>query len=227
LKTEGVKKMKTDAQIQTDVMQEVKWDPSITHEHIGVAVSGGIVTLSGTVPSYIEKSSAEKAAQRVGGVKAVVEKIEVRIPGSYHRDDQDIAKAILDQFRWHSQVPDDLVKARVENGWVELTGEVEWDYQRSAAENAIRGLTGVRGITNKLGIKAKGVQPFEIKEKIEEALKRAAEREADRIVIEVQGTRVIHSGKVRSFAEFRDVRGAAYSAPGVTSIDDNNLSVAA
>jgi len=219
--------MKTDAQIQTDVMQEVKWDPSITHEHIGVAVSGGIVTLSGTVPSYIEKSSAEKAAQRVGGVKAVVEKIEVRVPGSYHRDDQDIAKAILDQFRWHSQVPDDLVKACVENGWVELTGEVEWDYQRSAAENAIRGLTGVRGITNKLGIKAKGVQPFEIKEKIEEALKRAAEREADRIVIEVRGTRVILSGKVRSFAELRDVRGAAYSAPGVTSIDDNNLSVAA
>jgi osmotically-inducible protein OsmY len=227
LKTEGVKKMKTDAQIQTDVMQEVKWDPSITHEHIGVAVSGGIVTLSGTVPSYIEKSSAEKAAQRVGGVKAVVEKIEVRVPGSYHRDDQDIAKAILDQFRWHSQVPDDLVKACVENGWVELTGEVEWDYQRSAAENAIRGLTGVRGITNKIGIKAKGVQPFEIKEKIEEALKRAAEREADRIVIEVRGTRVILSGKVRSFAELRDVRGAAYSAPGVTSIDDNNLSVAA
>lgn len=219
--------MKTDAQIQTDVMQEVKWDPSITHEHIGVAVSDGIVTLSGAVPSYIEKSSAEKAAQRVGGVKAVVEKIEVRVPGSYHRDDQDVAKAIIDQFRWHTQVPDDLVKASVENGWVDLTGEVEWNYQRSAAEDAITGLTGVRGITNKIAIKAKVVQPFEIKEKIEEALKRAAEREADRIAVEVRGTRVILSGKVRSFAEFRDVRGAAYSAPGVTSVDDNNLSVAA
>jgi osmotically-inducible protein OsmY len=227
LKTEGVKKMKTDAQIQTDVMQEVKWDPSITHEHIGVAVSGGIVTLSGTVPSYIEKSSAEKAAQRVGGVKAVVEKIEVRVPGSYHRDDQDIAKAVLDQFRWYSQVPDDLVKARVENGWVELTGEVEWDYQRSSAENAIKGLTGVRGVTNKIDIRAKVVQPLSIKEKIEEALKRAAEREAGRIVVEVRGTRVILSGKVRSFAELRDVRGVAFSAPGVTSVDDNNLSVAA
>jgi len=220
-------KMKTDAQIQTDVMQELKWDPSITHEHIGIAVSDGIVTLSGTVPSYIEKSSAEKAVQRVGGVKAVVEKIEVKVPGSYHRDDQDIAKAIIDQFRWHTQVPDDLVKARVENGWVELTGDVEWDYQRSAAENAIRGLTGVRGITNKIVIKAKVVQPFEIKAKIEEALKRAAERETDRIAVEVRGTRVILSGKVRSFAELRDVKGAAYSAPGVTSVDDNNLSVAA
>ena len=219
--------MKTDSQIQADVIRELDWDPSITHEHIGIAVSDGIVTLSGTVPSYIEKSSAEKAAQRVGGVKAVVEKIEVRVPGSYHRDDQDIAKAIVDQFRWHTQVPDELVKASVENGWVELTGDVEWDYQRSAAEKAIRGLTGVRGITNKIAIKAKAVQPFEIKEKIEEALTRAAERETDRIAVEVRGTRVILSGKVRSFAELRDVRGAAYSAPGVTSVDDNNLSVAA
>jgi osmotically-inducible protein OsmY len=227
LKTEGVKNMKTDAQIQTDVMQELKWDPSITHEHIGVAVSDGIVTLSGTVPSYIDKTSAEKAVQRVGGVKAVVEKIEVKVPGSYHRDDQDIAKAIIDQFQWHTQVPHALVKARVENGWVELAGDVEWDYQRSAAENAIRGLTGVRGITNKIAIKAKVAQPFEIKEKIEEALKRAAERETDRIAVEVRGTRVILSGKVRSFAELRDVRGAAFSAPGVTSVDDNNLSVAA
>jgi len=219
--------MKTDAQIQADVMQELKWDPSITHEHVGVAVADGVVTLSGMVPSYIEKSSAEKAVQRVGGVKAVVEKIEVKIPGSYHRDDQDIAKAIVDQFRWHSQVPDDVVKTRVENGWVELSGEVEWDYQRRAADNAVKGLTGVRGITNKIAIKAKVVQPVEIKSRIEEALKRAAERETDRITVEIRGTRVILSGKVRSFAELRDVRGAAYSAPGVTSVDDNNLSVAA
>jgi osmotically-inducible protein OsmY len=219
--------MKTDAQIQTDVMQELKWDPSITHEHIGVAVADGIVTLSGTVPSYIEKSSAERAAQRVSGVKAVVEKIEVKVPGAYHRDDQDIAKAILDQFRWHTQIPDDVVKPRVENGWVELTGEVDWDYQRSAAENAIRNLTGVKGITNRITIKARVAQPFEIKSKIEEALKRAAEREADRIRIEVQGTRVVLSGKVRSFAELRDVRGAAFSAPGVTAVEDTNLSVGA
>ena len=219
--------MKTDAQIQTDVMQELKWDPSITHEHIGVAVADGIVTLSGTVPSYIEKSSAERAAQRVSTVKAVVEKIEVKVPGSYHRGDEDIAKAILDQFRWHSQVPDELVKASVENGWVQLTGEVEWDYQRNAAENAIRGLTGIKGITNRIAIKAKVVEPSEIKSKIEDALKRAAEREADRIGVEVRGTRVILSGKVRSFAELRDVRGAAFSAPGVTAVEDSNLSVAA
>jgi osmotically-inducible protein OsmY len=219
--------MKTDAQIQTDVMQELKWDPSVTHEHIGVAVSDGIVTLSGTVPSYIEKFAAEKATQRLGGVKAVVEKIEVKVPGSYHRDDQDIAKAVIDQFRWHTQVPDDLVKVSVENGWVELTGEVEWDYQRSAAENAVRGLTGVKGITNKIAIRLKVIQPADIKDNIEQALKRAAEREAGRIAVQVRGTRVILSGKVRSFAELRDVRVAAWSAPGVTVVEDNNLSIAA
>lgn len=219
--------MKTDAQLQTDVMQELKWDPSIAHEHVGVAVTDGIVTLSGAVPTFLEKSLAEKAAQRVSGVKAVVEKIEVKIPGSYHRDDQDIAKSILDQFRWHSQVPEELVKASVEKGWVELTGEVEWDFQRTAAENALRGLTGIRGITNRIAIKAKAVQPSEIKTKIEEALKRAAEREANHIAVQVRGTRVILSGKVRSFAELRDVRGAAFSAPGVTIVEDDKLNVAA
>ena len=219
--------MKTDSQIQADVIRELDWDPSVTHEHIGVAVTDGIVTLSGTVPSYIEKTAAEKASQRVAGVKAVVEKIEVKLPGSLHRDDQDIARTIVDQFRWHSQVPDDLVKASVENGWVGLNGEVEWDFQRSAAEEAVRGLMGVKGISNKITIKPKVVQPSEIKDKIEDALKRAAEREANRIAVQVRGTRVILSGKVRSFAELRDVRGAAFSAPGVTSVDDNNLSVAA
>jgi osmotically-inducible protein OsmY len=219
--------MKSDAQIQTDVMQELKWEPSVTHEHVGVAVADGIVSLSGTVPTYIEKSAAEKAAQRVSGVKAVVEKIEVKGPGSYRRDDQDIAKAIIDQFRWHTQVPDDLIKASVENGWVELTGEVEWEYQRRAAENAVQRLTGVKGINNKIAIRLKVAQSFEIKNKIEEALKRRAEREANRISVEVRGTRVILSGKVNSFAERRDVKGVAWGAPGVTGVDDENLTVAA
>ena len=110
--------MKKDAQIQTDVIQELKWDPSVTHEHIGVSVNDGIVTLSGTVPSFVEKTSAERAVQRVSGVRAVVEKIEVKLPGSFKRDDQEIAKAVLNQFKWNVQVPDDLVKASVEDGWV-------------------------------------------------------------------------------------------------------------
>ncbi|OFZ28328.1 MAG: hypothetical protein A2622_04290 [Bdellovibrionales bacterium RIFCSPHIGHO2_01_FULL_40_29] len=213
--------MKTDSQIQTDIMKELKWDPSVTHEHIGVAVSDGIVTLSGTIPSYIEKSAAEKAAQRVSGVKVVVEKIEVKLPGSYKRDDQDIAKAIVNQFKWNVQVPDDLVKASVEDGWVELSGEVEWDYQRTATESCIRGLTGVNGVSNNITIKAKKVQPDVVKQKIEEALKREAEREARRIAVDVRGSKVILSGTVHSFTEMNDAKWAAWSAPGVTSIENN------
>jgi len=212
--------MKTDSQIQSDVIQELKWDPSVTHEHIGVSATSSIVTLSGTVPNYAEKSAAERAAQRVGGVKAVVEKIEVKLPGSFQRTDQDIAKAIVEQFTWAIQVPEDRVKASVENGWVKLSGEVEWEYQRSAAESAVRGLTGVKGITNNIWIKPK-VQSSDVKQKIEEALKRAAEREARRINVETRGSRVVLSGEVRSFAELRDAKGAAWSAPGVTEVEDH------
>ena len=212
--------MKTDSQIQSDVIQELKWDPSVTHEHIGVSATSSIVTLSGTVPNYAEKSAAERAAQRVGGVKAVVEKIEVKLPGSFQRTDQDIAKAIVEQFTWAIQVPEDRVKASVENGWVKLSGEVEWEYQRSAAESAVRGLTGVKGITNNIWIKPK-VQSSDVKQKIEEALKRAAEREARRINVETRGSRVVLSGEVRSFAELRDAKGAAWNAPGVTEVEDH------
>lgn len=213
--------MKTDSQIQADVIQELKWDPSVAHEHIGVSVTDGIVTLLGTIPSYIEKSAAEKAAQRVAGVKAVVEKIEVKLPGSARRDDQDIAKAVVNQFKWNVQVPESLIKASVEDGWIELSGEVEWDYQRNAAESCIRGLTGVKGVTNNITIKTKKVQPELIKQKIEEALKREAEREARRISVEVSGSRVVLSGNVRSFSEMQDAKGAAWSAPGVTSVENN------
>jgi osmotically-inducible protein OsmY len=219
--------MKSDALIQTEVIQELKYDPRIAHEHLGVAVVDGIVTLSGSVPNYIEKSAAEKAAQRIGGVKAVVEKIEVRIPGTAHKDDEHIAKAIADQFRWHTQVPDDLIKATVEHGWVSLAGTVEWDFQRRAAEKVVKGLTGVRGITNDISLEAKIRQPADIKNKIELALKRAAEREVERLDVQVEGSRVILSGNVRSFAEWRDVTGAAWSTPGVTSVDDTGLKVAA
>lgn len=213
--------MKTDSQIQTDVMQELKWDPSVTHEHIGIAVSDAVVTLSGTVPTYIEKYIAERAVQRVAGVKAVVEKIEVKLSSSAKRDDQDIAKAIVNQFKWNVQVPDEAIKVSVEDGWVSLRGEVEWNYQRTAAEECARWLTGVKGVSNYIRIKEKKVQPEAIKKRIEEALKREAEREARHISVEVSGGRVILSGKVDSLREMQDVRGAAFSAPGVTSVENN------
>lgn len=212
--------MKTDAQIQEDVLDELKWDPSVTHEHIGVAVSDGVVTLSGFVPTYFEKSSAESAAQRVSGVKAIAEKIEVRYPGSYRREDEAIASAIITAFKWNVQVPDDVIKVKVSKGWVTLTGEVEWEYQRTAAENAVKTLSGVIGVTNSIAIKSK-VQVLDVKTKIEDALKRATEREAERIKVSVEGRKVILSGKVRSYAELRDARSAAWSAPGVTDVQDN------
>ncbi len=213
--------MKTDSQIQADVIHALKWDPSVTHEHIGVAVSDAIATLTGTVPSYIEKWSAEKATQRVAGVKAVVEKVEVKLAGSLLRDDHDIAKAIIEQFKWNVQVPDQLVQASVEDGWVELTGEVEWGYQKTAAENCVQGLASVKGISNNISIKAKKVQPEVIKQKIEEALKREIEREARGISVEVSGGKVTLSGNVHSFSEKNNARWAALCAAGVTSVKNN------
>ncbi|OYZ24338.1 MAG: hypothetical protein B7Y39_01395 [Bdellovibrio sp. 28-41-41] len=213
--------MKTDSQIQNDVIQELKWDPSVTHEHIGVMVDDAIVTLSGTVPTYIEKWAAEKAAQKVAGAKAVVEKIQVKLASSSERDDNTIAKAVVQQFKWNVQVPEQLVKASVEDGWVTLSGEVEWDFQRNAAAKCIRGLAGIRGVSNSITIKAKKVQPEVIKQKIEEALKREVEREAQKIKVDVNGSKVTLSGNVHSFREKWDARGAAMSAPGVSTVDNN------
>lgn len=211
--------MKTDSQIQGDVMNELKWDPSVTHEHIGVSVSDGIVTLSGHVPTYLERTESEKCAHRVSGVKAVVNKLEVKIFSSFERDDEDIARAVLDAFKWNLQIPEKNIEIGVKDGWVTLRGSVEWEFQRSAAEGAVKVLTGVTGVTNAISLKPK-ILASGIKTKIEEALKRAAEREANRIDVRVDGSRVTLSGKVRSFSELVDARGAAWSAPGVTEVQD-------
>jgi osmotically-inducible protein OsmY len=216
--------MKTDSLVQADIMQELSFDPKVNHEHIGVAVSGGVATLSGQVPTYFEKLAAEKAAKRVAGVSVVVEKIEVKLPLFHRRDDQDIAKAILTQFKWDTQVPDLMIKASVENGMVELTGEVEWDFQRRAAQKSIRSLAGITSITNNITLQKKSVQPSEIKQRIEAALKREAEKDARHIAVEVNGTKVTLTGKVGSFAEAEDARFAAWCTPGVSKVE-NRLSV--
>ncbi|MDO8335510.1 MAG: BON domain-containing protein [Candidatus Saccharibacteria bacterium] len=215
--------MKTDSQIQADVMQELIWDPRVSHEHIGVAVTDGIVALSGTIPSYIEKSAAERAAQRVAGVKAVVEKIEVKLPSLYEKDDLDIAEAVLNSFLWNVEIPDKLIKVSVENGWVKLTGEVEWNYQRNAAEKLVRSLTGVKGVSNNIILKTREVQAGVVKQKIEDALKREALREAKQINVAINGGTVTLSGKVHSFSEMNDAKLAAWSAPGVTKIENKLL----
>ena len=216
----GEIKMKSDAQLQKNIIEELKWEPSVNHEHIGVAVSDGIVTLSGTVPTFIEKHNAERAAQRVAGVKATVEKIDVKLPGSMLRDDEDIANAIVNQLEWNTLIPQGKIKARVSNGWVILNGEVAWEYQRKEAEKLVRGLTGVKLVTNNIIIKPK-IEATDLKEKIEKALMRAAEHESKQIDVEVEGSHVTLSGVVRSYAELKAVEGAAWGAPGVTEVQDN------
>ena len=212
--------MKTDSQLQMSVIDELKWEPSVSHEHIGVAVTNGIVTLTGNVPTFIEKHNAVQAAQRVLGVKAIVEKIEVKLPGSLVRNDEDIAKAIVTQFEWSTLVPHQKIQVKVSNGWVTLFGEVPWEFQRKAAENLVRELAGVKFISNKIEIKPK-LEAADLKIKIEKALLRAAERESKQINVNVSGSEVVLSGTVRSFAEMKAVEGAAWGAPGVTVVQDN------
>lgn len=158
---------KTDIEIQQDVINEIKWDPSITSSQVNVTANDGIVTLRGSVPHYFEKSKAEDAAQRVGGVKAVADEIEVNLMGSYERSDEQIARAALDAIEWSYSVPRGI-KITVEKGWITLTGEAEWDFQRNAAKNAVSQLMGVRGVSNMISIKAKA-QPMDIKTRIEDA----------------------------------------------------------
>ncbi|MGZ3741238.1 MAG: BON domain-containing protein [Bdellovibrionota bacterium] len=217
--------MKTDEQIQNDVLEELKFNPSVNHAHIGVSVDQGVVSLYGAVPTYLEKSSAELSALRVKGVKAVVENIEVKLPWEFRRSDDDIAHAAVNALKWHIQVPESQVKVNVEGGHLTLSGEVEWEFQKTAAEGAIKNLTGVSGVTNLISIKS-NVSPRDLKEKIELALKRGAENEAKQINVEVHGSKVILSGTVHSFAEGRDACRAAWSAPGVTEVEDK-LCVAA
>lgn len=212
--------MKTNAQIEFDVIQELRWDPQVNSDNIEVVVNDGVVTLLGTVPTFPEKIAAEHAVQRVTGVKATIERIEVQLPHFARRTDNEIAKAIREYFAWNIQVPSDKISPRVEDGWVELSGEVQWEYQRSAAIACVRSLCGVRGLTNNIAIKARDVEPEMIKRRIEEALKREAERDAH-ICVEVRGNRVILSGEVCTFTDMQRARRAAYSAPGVTSVENN------
>jgi osmotically-inducible protein OsmY len=209
---------KKDSQIQHDVMNELKWDPSVTSTQISVTAKNGIVTLHGSVPHFVEKSMAENAAQRVGGVRAVTDEIEVNLMG-LDRSDEDIAEAALNALKWNYSVPDDI-KVTVDNGWITLRGEADWDYERTAAQSAVRQLMGVVGVSNKITIKSQ-VQPSDIKARIEEALKRSAESEGRKINVSVNGDSVTLSGFVESFSEIEDARMAAWNAPGVMSVENN------
>jgi osmotically-inducible protein OsmY len=211
---------KTDSTVKHDVINELMWDPSINSSEVKVAAHNGIVTLTGTVPHFIEKKAAEHAAQRVGGVKAVADELEVK--GIFDKTDEEIARAALSALNWNYSTPDDI-KVSVEKGWVTLDGEAEWDYQRSAARDAISDLIGVGGVTNNIVLRTKA-QPADIKARIEEALKRSAESAGHKISVSVSGDRVTLTGHVNSFSEIEDARIAAWNAPGIMTVD-NRLTI--
>lgn len=211
--------MKTDQEIQNDVMDELKWEPFLTASEIGVAVKNGIVTLSGTVDRYAKKIAAETAAKKVNGVKAVAEDIEVKLGTSSKKNDTEIAEAALTALKWHSAMQENKIKISVENGWVTLEGDVDWEFQRNSAKYMVENLIGVIGITNNIKIKTV-VATTDVKRKIASAFHRSATIDSEKINITLEGTKVILSGKVRSFAEKKDAENAAWLAPGVNSIEN-------
>ena len=211
--------MKSDEELQKDVMTELKWEPSIAAAEIGVAVKDGIVTLTGYVDSYFAKSTAERAAARVFGVRSVAGEINVRFPGSFRRTDEDIAGAAVYGLEWNVSVPHDRVKVSVQDGWLTLSGEVDWWYQKDAAIDAVQKLMGVLGVNNHITVKPVA-KPLDVKAKIESAFQRNAMLNARRITVETRGSKILLIGSVRIWGERQEAQSIACAAPGVSEVEN-------
>ncbi|MCM2341177.1 BON domain-containing protein [Rhodoferax sp.] len=217
--------MKTDSEIKNDVLSELLWDPLVSETKVGVTVNEGVVTLTGHLDTYAEKVAAKRSAERVSGVKAIAVEIDVIPAGIHQRSDTEIALAVEHVLSWNTSVPQDRVKVTVEKGWVTLTGDLDWNFQRRSVERMIRPLKGVVGITDNIQLKTLPV-PLKLQERIQEALTRQAMREARRIEVSVEGSEVTLRGQVHSWAERNAAEGATWSAPGVVRVN-NQLTVEA
>lgn len=211
--------MKSDTELQKDVAEELKWEPRVRDDEIGIAVRDGVVTLTGTVPDYAQRRAAAKAVERVAGVRAVAQELKVKVPDAHRRPDTELAHQVVNALAWDIEVPDQKIKARVEDGWVTLEGEVDWQYQRNAVERAVRYLTGVKGVSNLLNIKTHA-SSYDVAQHITAALGRSAEADARKIQVTATDGKVTLTGTVRSWPERADAQRAAWSATGVTAVDD-------
>lgn len=212
--------MKTDTQVQHDVTEELHWEPSVNAAGIGVAVKDGVVTLAGHVSSYAEKRNAERAAQRVTGVTALAVEIDVKLPDASKRSDAEIAGSVKNILEWSTHLPNNSVKVMVEGGFITLSGDVNWEYQRKSAADIVRNLLGVTGVSNQIAIRP-AVSMVAIRSDIEAALKRRAKLNAQGISVEVRGSDVTLTGTVHSWAERELAKHSAWSTPGVLNVVDD------